>query len=374
MLNTPANLTPYLLHPRDSEMAEVAFMDSQHSEQKMGFGKKAGLVAIRLCLCCGVMAFGVCDISVLRAQTTQAQVAVGTQAGQAGVQSPAAADGQAAQTSAAPSFEVASIKQHVPDASGRMFISMGGLDVSRYSASNVTAKMLIDYAYGVKDFRVTGGPSWIGSERFDINAKVEDSLAEQLQKLPRIQQQAQMALMVKALLADRFKLKVTQTTKELPVFALTVAKGGPKLQETTAPDPQAPPVPPAGRGAPGVNGPPPPQPGGFFMWMGPNRQAAIEGNARPITDLVDMLSRQLSRQILDQTGLKGVYIFNLRFTPDAGLGGGPLPPGAESDTTVDLGGASIYTALQEQLGLKLESTKGPVETINIDSIEEPSDN
>jgi Protein of unknown function (DUF3738) len=85
-----------------------------------------------------------------------------------------------------PSFEVASIKPHTPDPSGRMFISMGGPDVSRYTATNVTAKMLITFAYDIKNFQVLGGPSWINSNRYDVDAKVEEDLVDQFRKLPRV--------------------------------------------------------------------------------------------------------------------------------------------------------------------------------------------
>ncbi len=271
-----------------------------------------------------------------------------------------------------PSFEVASIKPHPADNSGRFFINMGcGPDPGRCTPTNATAKMLIQAAYDMKDFQVSGGSSWINSERFDIAAKVEDSQAEQIQKLPRAQQQAQMRLMMQSLLADRFKLKVIRQTKQLAVYALVVANGGPKLAEVPPPDPQASPeTPPPAPGA----GLPTPSPGGSFVAI-QNGHAAIKGNATPIADLVSMLSQQLHRQILDQTGLKGTYTFTLQFTPETEFGGGPLPvpPGGGTDT-LDSGGTSIFTAIQEQLGLRLESTNGPVDTIVIDHIEEPSPN
>jgi uncharacterized protein (TIGR03435 family) len=231
--------------------------------------------------------------------------------------------------------------------------------------------MLIQTAYNMKDFQVSGGPSWINSERFDIEAKVEDSVAEQLRKLPRTQQQVQTRLMIQSLLADRFKLKVTHQTKELPVYALLVAKGGPKLAEVPPPDPQASTVPlPATPGA----GPPTPGPGGSFIWMGAPGQATIKGNATPITNLVNLLSQQLRRQILDQTGLKGTYTFTLQFVPETGLGGEAIPVPLGGAGASDTGGTSIFTAIQEQLGLKLDSTKGPVDVLVIDHIEEPSEN
>jgi uncharacterized protein (TIGR03435 family) len=294
----------------------------------------------------------VCCLSIaaypmpLRAQST---------AGQA----PATQSAQSADTPL-PSFEVASIRP--VENNGPFVINSGcGPNPGRCTPSNVTVKMLIQTAYNVKDFQVSGGPGWISSERFDIKAKVDDSLAEQLQKLPRAQRQAQMGLMLQSLLADRFKLKVTRETKELPVFTLVVAKGGPKLTEVPPPDTEPAPHPPVY--------PPKAAPGEFFIWIR-NGQAVIEGNATPITNLANTLSLQVKRQILDQTGLKGTYTFTLQFTPEVGIGGESLPvPGADpSDAT------SLFTAIQEQLGLRLESTKGPVDTIVIDHIEEPSPN
>ncbi|MGH9575695.1 MAG: TIGR03435 family protein [Candidatus Acidiferrales bacterium] len=272
-----------------------------------------------------------------------------------------------------PSFEVASIKKHPPEGGRGMRVSMGGPDVSRFRASNVTAKMLIATAYRVKEFQISGGPDWMNSERWDIDAKVEDSLVPELQKLPRQQQEVQQALMLRPLLADRFKLQITRSTKEGSVLALVVAKGGPKLKEVPPPDPHATPVPPTSA-PPERGGPPPmPPPGGSMMMMnGSTGVATLSSNAIPISNLVNMLSMQVGRQVVDQTGLKGTYQFTLRFAPQMGLGGMPPPPGAEPPSNSDE--PSIFTALQEQLGLKLESAKGQIDTITIDHIEEPSEN
>jgi bla regulator protein blaR1 len=274
-----------------------------------------------------------------------------------------------------PSFEVASIKHDhsQADHSGANLIRVGGPDASRWTASNLTAKMLVTFAYNIKDFQVSGGPSWINSDRFDIDAKVEDSLAAQMQKLPRMQQQDQMRLMVRSLLADRFKLAVSHDTKELPVYELVIAKGGPKLKESAPPDAQnsaAPAPPPASAGS----ALPTPPRGGFMMSVGRGGEATLTSKGAPIANLVSLLSQQVGRQIVDQTGLKGEYDISLKWTSDSGLGGGPLPAAPDSTSANDVGGTSIFTALQDQLGLRLESTKGPVDTIVIDHIEEPSEN
>ena len=273
-----------------------------------------------------------------------------------------------------PSFEVASIKRHPPEGGkGAMLTSMEGppSDPSRWVASNATTKALIATAYGVKEFQISGGPEWMNSERWDINAKVEDSVAAQLQKLPRAQQQAQQALMLRSLLADRFALEVKRGTKEGTVLALVVAKGGPKLKEVAAPDPQAGVVFSPVAVAPGEHSAPPQ---GRALVMMNNSRATIASNAAPITDLVDQLSQMLGRQVVDRTGLKGTYQYTLQFSPRGSLAG--MPPDAEpsADAAADNDMASIFSALQEQLGLKLESTKGPVDTIAIEHVEEPKPN
>lgn len=270
-----------------------------------------------------------------------------------------------------PSFEVVSVKR---DTSGGNTIWMGGPDVGSYTASNVTAKMLIEFAYDMKDFQVFAKPSWIDSERFDIDAKVEDSLAEQLQKLTSVQQQRQMRSMVRSLLADRFQLNVTQATKQLPVYALVVAKGGPKLAEAAPTDTQ---------GHPGSTAPAPspsgrlpaPSPPTMMMEIEAAGEANLIAKAAPIANLVSSLSQLLNREVLDETGLKGTYDFTLKWKSERGFGSVPLPPpGAVAEATPDAGGTSIFTALMEQVGLRLESRTGPVDTITINHIEEPSAN
>lgn len=333
-------------------------------------GTRRSFVKIRTVLLFSAAFCIAAAVPILNVHSSPAQVASATAQSASQTSEPAAT-----QTSDAPppSFEVASIKKHPPEGGRGMRVSMGGPDVSRFRASNVTAKMLIATAYSVREFQISGGPDWVNSERWDIDAKVDDALAHELQKLPRQQQEAQQALMLRPLLADRFKLQITRSTKEGNVLALVVAKGGPKLKEVPPPDPHAAAVPPASA-PPERGGPPPmPPPGGTMMMMNGNAGVAtLSSNAIPISNLVNMLSMQVGQQVVDQTGLKGTYQFTLQFAPQMGLGGMPPPPGAEASSNSDE--PSIFTALQEQLGLKLESTKGPIDTITIDHIEEPSEN
>jgi uncharacterized protein (TIGR03435 family) len=269
-------------------------------------------------------------------------------------------------------FEVASVKKHPPENGQKEGITLGGTDVGRYRASNVTAKMLIARAYDVNEFQIAGGPSWINSERWDIEAKVDASLAAELQKLSRQQQQAQQDLMLRSLLLDRFALKVTRGTKEGTVFALVVAKGGPKLKEVAPPDPQAAPAQPSAPILPGrSSGAAPGQ--ALIMMNGGSGLVTMASNAVPIADLANQLSMQFGQQILDRTGLKGTYEYKLQFAAqgDLGLDGVPLSPSGERPESA---APSVFTALQEQLGLKLETTKGQIATITIDHIEEPTAN
>jgi uncharacterized protein (TIGR03435 family) len=279
------------------------------------------------------------------------------------------AQGAQASEASLPSFEVASIK---PNHSGDTGTHINIADPSRFVAINVTAKFLVTYAYNMRDYQVSGGPAWIASDRFDIVAKVEDSLAREIPKLLPAQRQDQMRLLVRSLVADRFKLSVSHETKQLPVYALVVAKGGSKLKEVPPPNVQSnagssPPP-----SAPGV-AQHSPQPGGYGMDID-NGRAILTARAIPISNLVNILSQPLGRPLVDQTGLKGTYDIALKWTPDDGPSGSQPSVLPDSASESDAGGGAIFTALQEQLGLRLESTKGPVDTIVIDHIEMPSEN
>ena len=226
----------------------------------------------------------------------------------------------------------------------------------RFTGSCVPVILLMQYAYQVRDFQISGGPDWVRSEKFDIEAKEPDELGEELQKLPSDQRWENMYLLVQSILAERFKMKVRQETRELPIYALVVAKNGPKLEMA----------------APGI---------GieshtrhFLMY-----KDHLTADGLDMATMARGLSQQLGRSVLDHTGLKGNYKVALHWTPDPGqpdLSRGPADATSERDTATasDSSGPSIFTALQEQLGLKLESTKGPVEIIVIDHIEKPSEN
>ena len=243
----------------------------------------------------------------------------------------------------AQSFEVASIK---PNASNdhrvRIAIQPGG----RFVATGIPVRVLIGQAYDVKDFQITGGPAWINGEAYDINAKAEASAGDRMGP-------EQLRPMLKGLLAERFGLKVREETKEMPVYALVPGKGGAKL--TASADGAA-------------NGP-----------RGQMRMGRGQVNAKsvPMATLVRMLSQQLGRDVIDKTDLKGNYDIDLTWTPEPGQGGGPFGGPPPPDAIAGAGGSegpTIFTALQEQLGLRLESTKAPVPMLVIESINKPTEN
>ena len=218
------------------------------------------------------------------------------------------------------------------------------------SQSNVPIKSLIASAYGVKDDLVSGGPAWVDSTPYDVEAKVAGPDVPTYKALSNDQRN----LMLQALLTDRFKLAVHTETKELPVYELVVAKGGPKLTEAKTGDT----YPNGFKGPDGVGH------GGMMRIDG---RGKLTAQGIPMANLVDILSRQLHRTIVDKTGLTGKYDFNLEYTPDdAPRGDGPAHGDAAAP---DPNGPTIFTALEEQLGLHLNSTKGPVKTIIIDHIE-----
>jgi uncharacterized protein (TIGR03435 family) len=260
-------------------------------------------------------------------------------------------------------------------------------------------RMLLQISYGRiaagpgPQIQIVGGPTWMDSDRYDIQAKADCSGG----KLSNEQTQ----LMMQSLLEDRFQLKAHKETRELPVYNLVVGKDGPKLKASadqtptafasgppTPCDPDAakfnlPPLPPPPRGGgpgvlPDLSGMPR---GAMFMMMSPTGMTMVT-NGVPIANLVGMLSQQVGRPVFDKTDLKGLFDFKLTFSPEGiqnPFGGGPPgggPPIGGLSTTPNNSAdpvPSIFTAIQE-LGLRLESTKGPVEVLVVDSVQKPTEN
>ena len=263
-----------------------------------------------------------------------------------------------------PSFEVASIKVHNSPAVGGIFQTS---DPSHFRTIHIPAKNLVTYAYNIKGFQVSGGPSWIQSTYYDIEAKVDDTEVAKMRGMTPDDAREEMRLMVRSLLGERFKLSVSHSTKDEPEFALVVAKGGPKLIPTTwvAPDPAL-----QKSGAAPKNGP--------GLVIGPGQQfRAVD---QPVSSLVDVLAVMPElggKLIVDQTGIKGNYDYTVHFSSDElnqKMAASGLPMPATGPPPTDDAAPSIFTALEEQLGLKLEMTHGPVDIYTIDRIEQPTEN
>jgi uncharacterized protein (TIGR03435 family) len=253
----------------------------------------------------------------------------------------------AASTSPKFEYEVASIKPNKSNGQGSYGITTApdGL-----TATNTPLIMLIQSAYGIfnRD-RIVAAPGWVYTERYDVAAKIEASVVDDLQKRSPNQISAARNQMLQALLADRFMLALHRETRELPVYSLVVAKNGPKIHQSKTDDVVA-----------GSNGR-----GGRAPGM-TAKNGSIKGHSVTLASFADFLAAQLGRPVLDKTGLTSLYDLDLQWTPDDNEL--QSPPGSAPN------GPAIFTAIQEQLGLKLESGKGPVEVIVIDHIERPSGN
>ncbi len=228
-------------------------------------------------------------------------------------------------------FDVASIKPNAANDDRIMIRMMPG---GRFVATGITVKELIAQAYNVRPFQVQGGPGWMDSERFDINAKGEG--------LPDRVPPDVLRPMLQALLQDRFGLKTREESKEMPGFALVVGKNGTKLKP--------------------VEGEAQRQ-----MRMG---RGQINAKGMPMAMLAQQLGQMLGRTVVDKTELKGGYDIELNFTPEPGAGHG----GPDALAATDNSGPTIYTALQEQLGLKLESQKTATKMLIIEKVDKPSEN
>jgi uncharacterized protein (TIGR03435 family) len=246
------------------------------------------------------------------------------------------------QTGTRPQFEAASIKVDTLGGGGNRneFAELPG----RLNIVNNRLRMIIGQAYGLnQDFLLVGGPSWVNSTRYTIQAKAEGTPSEK-----------EMMLMLQVLLEGRFKLKVHRETRELPVYSLTVAKGGPKLQQSK-------------EGGCAVRKPdaraafPPGQPTNPYCGSTLLLRGRWDASRVDMPKIIWALSTLVDRQVIDKTGLTGQYDIHIEIPPD------PL-------ATNDPAAPSLFTVLQDQLGLKLESDRGPVEVLVIDQVEKPSEN
>jgi uncharacterized protein (TIGR03435 family) len=244
-------------------------------------------------------------------------------------------------------YDVASIRPHAAG-DGSLSIRDAPRE-ARYSITGMTIKNVIEEAYGVQDFQVTGGPAWLDSEHFDIQAESDSSVNDQLAKLNSCDAHYAKQLMLQALLAGRLKLTVHRGTKETTGFDLVIAKSGPKLQESKPPAPDDDPAKAFG---------------GMSIYR---RKQGYELTAQnyPMPLVASWLISAVHGPVTDKTGLTAKYDLKLQYSDQ---------DAASSRSPQDEAWPSLFTALQEQLGLKLQPAKVPVETIIIDHIEHPSEN
>jgi uncharacterized protein (TIGR03435 family) len=241
---------------------------------------------------------------------------------------------------APPPFEVTTIRPNRSgDAQGGAFFEPG-----RFVAKNATVKMLIAYAYAVKDFQISGGPSWMDSERFDITAKEDESVSVDRQKLPWKQYREQLDLMVQAMLADRFHLRVVHQPKEASILALVKAPSGSKLVRSTRNSYEA-------------------------DFRGHRGQLIATGvSLAQLADVLSWMPEVGSRKVVDQTGIEGTFDLTLRWSWEQSPEAGGAPEIVQPDAP------SMFNAVQEQLGLRLQATKGPLDYLVVQQVERPSEN
>jgi uncharacterized protein (TIGR03435 family) len=282
------------------------------------------------------------------------------------------ADVLAAQTPTSPAFEVASVK---PNTSGDGRIMTQVQPGGRYVATNITVRLLIRNAYQLQDFQISGGPSWLGADHFDIAAKAGGDVSNPFSTQPG-SGPTPLQLMLRALLAERFKLVVRNESRELPTYALVLARSdsrlGPRLIRSTVDCAAMS----AARGRGDAPPPGPPSPDerptcGMRIGFG-----NLSAGGVTVSQFANSVAMFVNRTVLDRTGLDGNFDIDLTWTPDQMP---PRPAGTPPDQPVRVNGAdidpngpSIFTAVQEQLGLKLDSTKGPVDVLVIDSVERPT--
>jgi uncharacterized protein (TIGR03435 family) len=229
----------------------------------------------------------------------------------------------------------------------------------RLTTTNAPLSYLIQRAFGVEAYQVVGVPGWVNSEGYNIEAKPETNTG-----------QKEMWLMLQTLLADRFKLKLHRETRQLPVFALMATKGGPRLPEPKGG--------PCNETMPPLDAPreqriaPPCGPGIVSAGKG----LSMQGLNVTMAKFTGFLEKMIGREVIDRTGFTGKFDLHLEFAFDDSIVGLPRPRGSSDlDQPADpLARSSIMIALQEQLGLRLESTKGPVEVLVVDHVERPTEN
>jgi uncharacterized protein (TIGR03435 family) len=251
-----------------------------------------------------------------------------------------------------PAFEVASIRENVSASDNASVRAQPG---GRVSVSNNSLRNIIRNAYNVQNYQIIGGPDWINTARWDINAKAPDDAPPQ-----------QLLLMLRTLLADRFKLVIRNETREMSIYALTLARAdgrlGSQLRASSVDcaaifaaakaTGQVPPTTTNGRPTCGTR----------------TTRGSMITTGVAMADFARNLGPFTGRPVVDRTGLTGVYDLDLTWTPEPGPSG---PEGTTPQPQPSSEGVSLYTAIQEQLGLKLDAQRGPVDVLMIDSVQRP---
>jgi uncharacterized protein (TIGR03435 family) len=247
---------------------------------------------------------------------------------------------QAVNSEQAPTFEVASVKASNPNNSSSTF----NFVLAELEITGGTLRSIMETTYNLRTFQILGGPRWMDADRYDITAKNahDDPALQGLSQEDRVKESRRR---LQTLLAERFQLKAHRETRELPEYALVVAKNGFKLK-----------------------GADPSLPGGGTS----TNCGVMKGTRATMANLAVVLSRQLSQPVIDRSNLTARYDFELAWSPDTGCGSRPSNAAAAADDPADR--PSLFTALQEQLGLKLEAIKGPVEVVVVDHAEKPDAN
>jgi uncharacterized protein (TIGR03435 family) len=269
-------------------------------------------------------------------------------------------------------FDVVSIK---PNSSGDTRRVIGFPPGGKFSTTNVPLRQIIVLAYGDQstggpppNLEITGLPGWALTDGYDVQAQPEAGFLGTAQQTQE---------MLRSMLEERFKLKIRRETKDTPIYALVVGKDGVKMKLSadqtpfgppptgavppTAPPPSAPPAP----GGPAMTATGPIPRGRIMMGLG-----QLRAGAQTMATLAGLLTGQAGRKVVDKTGVTGLYDIDLKWTPDASPNGAPLPPSSEIDPT----GPGLFTAIQEQLGLRLVPDTGKVDTFVVESVQRPSEN
>jgi uncharacterized protein (TIGR03435 family) len=256
-----------------------------------------------------------------------------------------------------PSFEVASIKPAAPGITRRFITSTPS---GMFIATNYPLKGLVAYAYSARSFQMVGGTGWMENDGWEVEARAPSDDIPSQRELGDVTHPTKMGLMVQSLLEERFKLKAHRETRELPVYELVVAGGGSKVKLS---DDQSPPVQestPPERTSEGL----PRLKRGSWSIRGSSTGREFNSLAIPFSSFVNMLVNDIGHPVIDKTGLEGLYDIQMKWAPNT-----PTPPGSEPPTE-----PYIFTAITEQLGLRLVSTKGPVDVVVIESAEKPTPN